>query len=68
MLTQTYTVNNISCAHCTHTIESELKVLNGVQSVKAEQNTKQVTVVVESPDTLKTVESTLVEIGYPGAK
>ena len=68
MLSQTYTVSNISCGHCTHTIEQELKVLKGVQSVKAEQDTKLVTVVVESPDALNTVESTLVEIGYPGTK
>ena len=68
MLTQTYTVANISCGHCTSTIEKELKLLKGVQAVKAEQDSKRVTVTVEAADTLKTVESTLVEIGYPAAK
>ena len=68
MHTQTYVVSNISCGHCTHTIERELKMLKGVQSVKAELNSKQVTVIVDAPVTLQTVESTLVEIGYPGVK
>lgn len=68
MLTQTYTVNNISCGHCTHTIEKELKMLQGVQTVKAEQDTKRVTVTVAGPETLQAVETTLAEIGYPGTK
>ena len=49
-------------------IEKELKLVQGVQAVKAELNTKQVTVTVDAPATLPTVESMLVEIGYPGVK
>ncbi len=67
MTTKTYTVNNISCGHCTATIERELKVVDGVQSVKADQATKQVTVEVKDQAVLSTVEATLQEIGYPAS-
>ena len=68
MLSQTYLVSNISCSHCTHTIERELKVVQGVQSVKADEQSKHVTVAVDAPGTLQVVEATLVEIGYPGER
>ena len=68
MTTQTYVVSNISCAHCTHTIEKELKMLAGVQSVTAELTSKKVTVAVAEPSLFAQVESTLAEIGYPGVK
>lgn len=67
MTTKTYTVNNISCGHCTATIERELKSVDGVQSVNADQATKQVTVEVKEPAVLATVEATLQEIGYPAS-
>lgn len=67
MTTKTYTVNNISCGHCTATIERELKSVDGVQSVNADQTTKQVTVEVKEPAVLATVEATLQEIGYPAS-
>ncbi len=68
MFSQTYLVSNISCSHCTHTIERELKMVEGVQSVKADEQSKHVTITVDSPQRLQAVESTLVEIGYPGEK
>lgn len=68
MVAQSYVVSNISCAHCTHTIERELKLLEGVRSVTAEGQSKRVTVGVDEPDTLRAVESTLAEIGYPGVR
>ncbi len=68
MLTQTYLVSNISCSHCTHTIERELKMLDGVQSVRAEEQSKHVTVTVDKPETLQTVEGMLREIDYPGTR
>ena len=40
MTTVTYTVPAISCGHCTHTIENEVGELVGVQSVKAEIDSK----------------------------
>ena len=68
MLSQTYLASNISCAHCTHTIERELKMVAGVQAVHAEEQSKKVTVTVDKPETLQAVESTLAEIGYPATK
>ena len=68
MVSQTYLVSNISCSHCTHTIERELKLVEGVQSVKADEQSKYVTVGVDTPARLGAVEALLVEIGYPGSK
>ena len=65
MTTKTYTVPGISCGHCVATIERELKLVEGVQSVKAEQDSRRVTVQVANDDLLPEVERTLVEIGYP---
>ena len=65
MTTKTYHVPNISCGHCTATIERELKFVSGVDSVKAEQETKNVTVEVAEVGVLPSVEAMLVEIGYP---
>ena len=68
MIQQTYTVANISCSHCTHTIERELKQVDGVQAVSTDLDSKRVTVTVDAPPTLSAVENMLVEIGYPGKK
>ena len=68
MVNQTYLVSNISCSHCTHTIERELKMVEGVQSVNADEQSKHVTVAVDTPARLQAVEAMLVEIGYPGER
>ncbi|MEZ4619106.1 MAG: heavy-metal-associated domain-containing protein [Caldilineaceae bacterium] len=68
MTTKTFTVPNISCSHCTHTIESELGELAGVQSVKAEEATKQVTVSYDTPADWDAIKELLVEIEYPPAE
>lgn len=67
MTTKTVVVPNISCGHCTHTIESELADVAGVQSVKADQETKKVTVAFEAPATWDKIVATLEEINYPPA-
>ncbi len=67
MTTKTYNVPDISCGHCTATIERELKSVEGLQSVQAELDSKQVTVEVQSDDVLAEVEKMLEEIGYPAA-
>ncbi|MFN8442186.1 MAG: heavy-metal-associated domain-containing protein [Caldilineaceae bacterium] len=67
MTTKTYLVPNISCGHCTATIERELKFVEGLESVKAEIDSKKVTVEVADAGVLKDVEATLDEIGYPPA-
>lgn len=68
MTTKTFTVPNISCGHCTHTIESEVGELAGVQSVKAEEASKQVIVNYDSPATWDSIKELLVEIEYPPAE
>jgi copper chaperone CopZ len=67
MTTKTFVVPNISCGHCTHTIESELADVAGVQSVQADQATKQVTVAFDAPATWDEIVATLEEINYPPA-
>ncbi|HET6443012.1 MAG TPA: heavy-metal-associated domain-containing protein [candidate division Zixibacteria bacterium] len=65
MATKTFTVPNISCGHCTHTIEMELGEVAGVTRVEADQETQQVTVVWEEPATWGNIQSLLQEINYP---
>ncbi|HHY57250.1 MAG TPA: heavy-metal-associated domain-containing protein [Chloroflexi bacterium] len=67
MITKTYSVPDISCGHCTATIERELKLVDGLESVQAELDSKLVTVEVQSEDVLAEVEKMLEEIGYPAA-
>lgn len=65
MTTVTYTVPAISCGHCTHTIESEVSELQGVQSVKAEIDSKKVTITFDSPADEAKIKALLAEINYP---
>ncbi len=65
METKTFTVPNISCGHCVHTIEMEVGDLAGVSSVKASQESKQVTVAWDAPANWDQIQATLVEINYP---
>jgi copper chaperone CopZ len=67
MVTHKYSVPNISCGHCVMTIQRELKDLQGLLKVEADENSKTVVVEVESPEILKNVEKLLDEIGYPVA-
>jgi copper chaperone len=63
----TYSVPNISCGHCVHTIETELSDLEGVVQAKAELMDKRVTVDYEPPATPDTIRALLTEIAYPPA-
>ncbi len=65
MTTVTYSVPAIHCGHCTHTIEMEVGELKGVQSVKAEQNSKKVTVTFGEPASEEKIKALLAEINYP---
>jgi copper chaperone CopZ len=65
MTTVTYTVPAISCGHCTHTIETEVGDLQGVQSVKADEATKKVTITFDNPASEATIKALLAEINYP---
>jgi len=65
MISKTYLIPNISCGHCTATIERELSTLDGVEKVNAQVEPKQVTVEVNDGNVLREVENTLNEIGFP---
>jgi len=65
MTTVTYSVPAISCGHCTHTIETEVGEMSGVQTVKAEIDTKKVTITFDAPASEDTIKALLAEINYP---
>jgi len=65
MTTVTYTVPAIHCGHCTHTIEMEVSELQGVQSVKADQASKKVQIIFDTPATEEKIKTLLAEIDYP---
>jgi copper chaperone len=67
-MTKTVTVPNISCGHCVHTIETEVGVLPGVESVTASLADKKVKVIWNSATSWEKIKATLVEIGYPPAE
>ena len=67
MSTVTYTVPNISCHHCVHTIQSEVSDLEGISSVLADLDTKTVKISFEPPASEDSIKSLLAEINYPVA-
>ncbi len=67
MKTVTYQIPNISCNHCVHTIQSEISELEGVQSVKASNETKSAVITFDSPATEDQLVATLKSINYPPA-
>jgi copper chaperone CopZ len=66
-MTKTFTVPNISCGHCVHTIEMEVGDMAGVTRVEADEATKQVTVEWGEPASWENIEALLEEINYPPA-
>ena len=67
MTTVTYSIPNISCGHCVHTIQSEISELEGVTSVVANQEARTATIVFEAPATEDKIKALLGEINYPVA-
>jgi copper chaperone CopZ len=65
MKTVTYSIPNIHCKHCTHTIAMELSEIKGVSEVDADLETKSVKVTFEEPATEQVILDTLAEINYP---
>ena len=65
MTTVTYTVPAIHCGHCIHTIEMEVGELQGVQSVKADEAAKKVTITFDTPADEITIKKLLADINYP---
>jgi copper chaperone CopZ len=67
MTTITYTVPNISCGHCVHTIQMEVGEMEGVSTVTASNETKQVEVTFGPPASEDAIVALLAEINYPVA-
>ena len=63
----TFKIPNISCGHCTMTIENELKEMDGIVDVKSSITDKTVTVEWQPPVTMEKILTTLKEINYPAA-
>jgi copper chaperone CopZ len=67
MTTLTYSVPNISCAHCVHTIKTELAELPGLRRVEVDQTAKRVEVEFDLPATDEGLRRALADIDYPVA-
>ena len=68
MKNNTVKVSNITCGHCTSTIEREISELEGITSVKADIDTQTVTVEWnELTVAWEQITDLLHEIGYPAA-
>lgn len=67
MTTVTYSVPNISCGHCVHTIQTEVSDLAGIKNVKADVDTKKVEIEFEAPASEEAIKTLLKEINYPVA-
>ena len=67
MQNKTVNIPAISCGHCVMTIEREVAELNGVISVKANQQSKQASFEWDDPATWSQIEALLHEIEYPPA-
>lgn len=66
MANKAFVVPNISCGHCIMTIQREVSGLEGVTLVKAEVDTKLVTVEWnEPPASWEGIKALLEEINYP---
>jgi copper chaperone len=68
MTTVTYSIPNISCEHCVHTIQMEVGDIKGVSSVSANQETKRATITFDAPATEAEIKSLLAGINYPVAE
>jgi copper chaperone CopZ len=65
MTTVTYNIPAIHCGNCTRTIEMEIGVLQGVQSVKADESSKKVEITFDAPANEQVIKALLAEINYP---
>ena len=63
----TYSIPNISCNHCVHTIKMEVTELAGVTEVVADADNKQATITFDLPATEEQIKRLLEEINYPVA-
>jgi copper chaperone len=62
-----FEVPNISCQHCVMTIKRELSALEGVKSVEARADTREVSVEWGDRVSWQEIEDLLTDINYPPA-
>ena len=67
MTTVKYSVPNIHCGHCIHTIQMEVSDVEGVQFVTADQESRFVEITFGDPATEDSLKALLAEINYPVA-
>ena len=65
MTTEKFLAPDISCGHCVMAIKRELGALEGVQSVDADETSKEVVVTFEPPADMEKISRLMEEIGYP---
>ncbi len=63
----TYSIPNINCGHCVHTIQSEVIDIPGVKSVKADLTLRVATIEFEPPASEEKIKELLQSINYPVA-
>ncbi len=63
----TYSIPNIHCGHCVHTIQSEIIDIPGVKSVKADQISRMAMIEFEPPADEQKIKDLLALINYPVA-
>ena len=63
----TYSIPNISCNHCVHTIKMEVSELAGVTEIIADADTKEATITFSPPATEEQIKRLMEEINYPVA-
>ena len=68
MAKETFSVPNISCGHCTMSIQNELSELAGISRVEGSVEAKTVTVEWDDPASREKILTTLKEINYPAAE
>ncbi|MEH1128212.1 heavy-metal-associated domain-containing protein [Micromonospora sp. CPCC 206061] len=64
MSTTTYTVSGMTCAHCANSVSTEVGALAGVNHVRVDLATGQVTVTSEQPLDIEAVRGAVDEAGY----
>jgi copper chaperone CopZ len=65
MTTVTYSIPNINCGHCVHTIQTEVIELEGVREVRASAQTKTAVITFDAPANEAAIKKLLTEISYP---
>ena len=65
--TVSYSIPSINCNHCVHTVTMEVSDIEGVESVVADVETRQATIVFNPPATEESIKDLLAEINYPVA-